>query len=245
LKPDGTLIVNADFEQLLDTCRTRVGRLITFGTSEGANFRIMDVRLEGSASRFTIEGTRVCLPLAGPGNVENALAAWAVCSQFGITTGEYAEAVMTLLPVSMRTEFLQVGTLTVISDCYNANPASMRNALEILGGLDSTGQRRQVFICGDMAELGPQSERLHAELGSFVARTGVALLVAVGELAKIAAKGAETDAARGLHTKCFDNTVSACNNLGNLIEDNDIILVKGSRRAGLEKVVEKLKELFS
>ena len=117
--------------------------------------------------------------MAGPGNVENALAAWAVCSQFGLTANEFGEAVGTLPPVSMRAELLHIGALTVLSDCYNANPASMRNALEILASLDTTGQRRLVFICGDMAELGPQSERLHAELGASVARTRVGLFVAV------------------------------------------------------------------
>jgi UDP-N-acetylmuramoyl-tripeptide--D-alanyl-D-alanine ligase len=114
--------------------------------------------------------------------------------------------------------------------------------LEILTGLDSTGQRRLVFVCGDMAELGRQTKRLHADLGEAVARTNVRLFVAVGELARIVAASAAAGAATD--TKCFDDTVSACNNLPKFIKDNDIILVKGSRRAGLEKVVEKLKELF-
>lgn len=245
LRPDGILIVNADFEQLVDACRVRDAAFVTFGKSDGANYRARDICLEGPASRFTIDGTEVRLPLAGPGNVENALAAWAVCSQFGMTVDEFAEAVATLPPVSMRTELVQIGTLTVLSDCYNANPASMKNALEILAGLDSTGRRRLVFICGDMAELGSQTERLHAELGDFVARTPVELLVAVGDLAKIAARSAEASATRDLRTKCFDDIVSTCNNLPKFIKDNDIILVKGSRRAGLETVVEKLREFYS
>ena len=126
LRPDGILIVNADFEQLVDACRVRDAAFVTFGKSDGANYRARDICLEGPASRFTIDGTEVRLPLAGPGNVENALAAWAVCSQFGMTVDEFAEAVATLPPVSMRTELVQIGTLTVLSDCYNANPASMK-----------------------------------------------------------------------------------------------------------------------
>ena len=245
LKPDGILIVNADFDDLVEACRARDVKHFTFGKSDRADYRVSDIHLEGPASRFAIERTQVRLPLAGPGNVENALAAWAICSQFGLTTDEFAEAVGDLPPVSMRTELLQIGTLTVLSDCYNANPASMKNALEILAGLDPTGQRRVVFICGDMAELGRQSERLHAELGAFVARTKVGLFVAVGELAKVAAKSAMAGATGDLSAKCFGDTVSACNNLPKFIKDNDIILVKGSRRAGLETTVERLKELFS
>jgi UDP-N-acetylmuramoyl-tripeptide--D-alanyl-D-alanine ligase len=245
LRPDGILIANADFERLLEACRARGAELVTFGKSDMVNYRVSDIYLEGPVSTFTIDRTHVRLPLAGPGNVENALAAWAICSQFGLTTDEFAEAVGDLPPVSMRTELLQIGTLIVLSDCYNANPASMKNALEVLAGLDPTGQRRVVFICGGMAELGRQAERLHAELGAFVARTKVGLFVAVGELASVAAKNAMELATRDLSAKCFCDTVSACNNLPKFIKDNDIILVKGSRRARLEKVVERLKELFS
>jgi UDP-N-acetylmuramoyl-tripeptide--D-alanyl-D-alanine ligase len=245
LRPGGVLIANADFEELVAACRARGAALVTFGKSDRANHRIEDIRLEGPTSTFTIDGGGVRLPLAGPGNAENALAAWAVCSQFDVTIDEFAEAVGSLPPVSMRTELLQIGTLTVLSDCYNANPASMKNALEILAGLDSTGRRRLVFVCGDMAELGPQTERLHAELGEFIARIGVGLLIAVGKLAEIAADSARASATRYLHIKCFSDAVSACNNLPKFIKDNDIVLVKGSRRAGLETVVEKLRELFS
>jgi len=244
LKSGGVLIANADFEELLEACRARKAQLVTFGRSDRADHRIEDIRLDGASSTFTVEGSQVRLPLAGAGNVENAVAAWAVCSQLGMSIDEFAEAVATLPPVSMRTELLQIGTLTVLSDCYNANPASMKNALEILAGLDSTGRRRLVFICGDMAELGLRTERLHAELGEFAARTGIELMIAVGKLAGIAAESARASATRDLHIKCFSDAVSACNSLPKFIKDNDIVLVKGSRRAQLETVVEKLKMIY-
>lgn len=244
LRAGGVLIVNADFEALLEACRRPDTPLLTFGKSDRADYKVANIRPAGPQNSFTIRGTEIRLPLAGPGNVENALAAWAVCSQFGIAVGEFAEAVTTLPPVSMRTELLRIGTLTVLSDCYNANPASMKNALEVLACLDSTGRRRLVFICGEMAELGSEAERLHTELGELVAGTPVRLLVAVGELAKTAAETARTRAGHEIVTKCFDDAVSACNNLGKFIQDNDIILVKGSRRAGLETVVEKLKMTY-
>lgn len=145
LAPNGVLIANADFEQLLQACRALDVALVTFGKSDRADCRVGDVHLEGPASRFTIDDTEVRLPLAGPGNVENALAAWAICSQLGMSIDEFAGAVESLPPVSMRTELLRIGTLTILSDCYNANPASMRNALEILAGLDSTGRHRLVY----------------------------------------------------------------------------------------------------
>ena len=245
LAPDGVLIVNADFEDLVDACRARGARLVTFGKSDGADYRATDICTEGHASRFTVGGTEIHLPLAGPGNVENALAAWAVCSQLSLTVEEFAQALKCLPPVSMRSELLEIGTLTVLSDCYNANPASMRNALDILTRLDPSGKRRLVFICGHMAELGEQAEQLHVELGDSVARTKVALLLAVGKLASITAASAEAGAEHDLETKCFADTLSACNNLPKFIKDNDIVLVKGSRTAGLETAVKKLNELYS
>jgi len=201
--------------------------------------------MDGSASRFTIEGKEVRLPLPGPGNVENALAAWAVCRELGLTVDDFAMGLSTLPPVSMRAELLRVGTLTILSDCYNANPASMKNALKILAGLAPADKNRLVFICGQMAELGPQARELHAELGASIAQAGVKLVVAIGELAEIAGQSAKAAAEYDLQMKYFPDTISACNNLHEFVKDYDIILVKGSRTAKLEAVVKKLKELQS
>jgi len=244
LGPDGVLIVNGDFKMLVDACRTGGREFLTFGKSDGSDYRAIDIRPDGCAGRFTINGTEVCLPLAGFGNIENALAAWAVCSRFGIEISDFARAVKTLPAVSMRTEILYIGTLTILNDCYNANPASMKNALEILAGFDSAGRGRKVFICGEMAELGRQTEKLHAELGTHIAEAGVKLVLSVGPFAKIAAEAAKTSAEDDLQIKYFEDTSSVCNKLHEFIQDYDIILVKGSRTASLERAVEKLKEFF-
>jgi UDP-N-acetylmuramoyl-tripeptide--D-alanyl-D-alanine ligase len=245
MKPDGVLIINGDIDRLLEACRAKGLKFTTFGKSDSCDYQAGNIRLDGPASRFTIEGVEVYLPLVGAGNAENALAAWAVCSKLGLTIDDFAQSLDTLSPVSMRTEILQIGTLTVLSDCYNANPASMRNALEILANLDPTGRRRLVFVCGEMAELGSQAKHLHVELGKNIAQAGVQLLLAVGRFAKIAAKAAQTNADYHLEIKCFENTVSACNNLHEFIKDYDIILIKGSRVTKLEILVEKLNELFT
>lgn len=245
LKPGGVLIINGDFRELVETCRAKVSRFLTFGKSEFCDYRACDIHSEGLASRFTIDDTEINLPLAGPGNVENALAAWAVCCQIGLTIENFAMAVKTIPSLSMRAELLQIGTVQVLNDCYNANPASMKNALYILNGIDQAKERRLVFICGDMAELGGQAERLHAELGTAIAKTKIRLLFAIGKFAKITADNAAANAEHNLEIKCFDDTISACNNLDASIKDYDIILVKGSRTARLETIVEKLKGLFS
>lgn len=244
LRPDGTFIINGDFESLVNACRSKGTPFKTFGKSEDCDYRAKNIHSDGTASRFTIENKEIILPLAGPGNVENALAAWAVCQISGLSIEDFARAMETLPPVSMRSEILQIGTLTVLNDCYNANPASMKNALSTLAQLDANPKRRRVFICGDMAELGQYAERLHTELSKAIVQARVQVLLAVGPLSKVAAEAAEATADYDLQVKCFTDAHSARQNLHEFIIDDDIILVKGSRTARLETVVEKLKGLL-
>lgn len=244
LSGEGVLIVNGDIDILTAACG-RLGRPYhTFGRSPEADYRADEVIHSGLTSSFIIDGTPVELPLPGPGNVDNALAAWAVCKQFGLTVEEFACRIRTLPGVAMRAEPLQIGTLIVLNDCYNANPASMKNALAILAGLrpkvEGRAKRRTVFICGHMAELGAQSETLHAELGREVARVGVDLLIGVGEAAKTTVAAARDASKHDLQTVCFDDTAALCDNLERLVREYDIILVKGSRAARLENVVQEL-----
>jgi len=266
LLPNGCLIINADLRKWLNQqSQITDYQIMTFGKLDPCDIKAHNISYSPRHSRFSIlvhrpvrrsvgevgsfsaggNDTEVLLPLPGAGNVENALAAFSICSRFGINIDDFAHAVKTLRPVPMRTEFLQIGTLTVLNDCYNANPASMKNALDILANLGPAENRRLVFICGDMAELGPQTQSLHAEIGSSIPHANVRLIIAVGNLAKIAAKSAKKSANYILQTKCFKDAPSACNNLKNYIKDDDIVLVKGSRIAKLEIVIDKLKELFS
>lgn len=259
LRDGGEFLINGDCSRLVDTGRAKGLEFTTFGKSESCDIQAENIIYKTTGSKFTIDDTEIDLPLPGAGNVENTLAAWSVCRRYGINIDNFACAVKTLTTIAMRAELLKIGTLTILNDCYNANPASMKNALDILAGLSSCGKSqngspanlgsaksgRLVFVCGDMAELGQQAEHLHAELGASIAQAKVQLLLAVGKFAKITAETAKKKAEYNLQTKCFKDTLSACNNLQDSVEDNDIILVKGSRTAELETVIEKLKEIFS
>lgn len=249
LSDDGILVVNGDIEPLLLACRQGVRPFLTFGRSLDARYRAEHLTLDGFGSTFTLQGRRIHLSLPGPGNVENALAAWAVCDRFGLTIRQFAQALPSLSAVAMRAEPVQIGTLTVLNDCYNANPASMANALAILRSLrstvDSARPRRLVFVCGEMAELGSQTSALHAQLGQAVADTGVAVLLTVGRSAATTAEVAKQASRDDLQTACFDDTRSLCERLKHYIRKDDVILVKGSRTARLECVVERLGELFA
>jgi len=254
LQPDGVLIINAELVKWLNGDRLNYQlpvtnhQIKTFGKSNDFDYQISNIVYNDFSSSFTINDTavrhpaeKIELPIPGTGNVENAVAAWAICSRFGLTIDDFAQAVKTLKTIPMRLEMLQIGTLTVINDCYNANPASMKNALDILSNIKTKETNRLVFICGDMAELGQQSQALHAELGAAIAQAGVQVLLAVGKYATTTTEAARQTANYDLQTICFEDTISACNNVREFIKDYDIILVKGSRTAKLEMVIEKLK----
>jgi UDP-N-acetylmuramoyl-tripeptide--D-alanyl-D-alanine ligase len=249
LKENGTLIINADSADgtLLDPPvagrRKNVKKLITFGSAATADIRASGIESAAAGSRFKIDNTEIFLPLPGPGNIQNALAAWAVCKELGIKLSDFADSLKRLPAVAMRAEILQIGRLTIINDCYNANPASMANALQILSNFDSAGNRRLVFLCGDMNELGKDSQKLHAELGFRIARSKVSLLITVGPLAAGAAEAAKSSN-NSIQVISYPDTATACNNLLKFVKNTDIILIKGSRAVGLEKAVETLKMLF-
>jgi UDP-N-acetylmuramoyl-tripeptide--D-alanyl-D-alanine ligase len=245
LMEGGLLLINGDIDALAAACRKDRRSFQTFGNSTICDFRAEQIHHQGLSSTFTIDGQPIDLPLPGPGNVENALAAWAVCQHFGLRLGDFAEALRSLPSVSMRAEPLQIGMLTVLNDCYNANPASMTNALAMLGNLrQADRKRRLVFICGHMAELGSQSEALHTELGCRIAETGIDLLLAVGPATRPTLEAARQAATQHLQTKHFDDTISLCDSLGQWLREDDIVLVKGSRTARLEDVVERLTKDF-
>jgi UDP-N-acetylmuramoyl-tripeptide--D-alanyl-D-alanine ligase len=244
LKAGGKLIINADFPLLLDICGQKNIKPLTFGQSEPAQIRAENIIYKGLRSSFAIEGTIIELPLPGQANILNALAAWAVCRQFNIKVTDFAKAIETVKPVDMRAEVLEIGPLTVINDCYNANPVSMKNALQILSALNSDDSRRLVFICGDMNELGKEAENFHAELGKQIALAKIQLLITVGKLTLITAQTAKQIANHNIQIICVPDSIIACNILKNFIKDSDIILVKGSRAVKLELTIERLKELF-
>lgn len=243
LWPGGTFVVNADQPGLLEQARTRHRRVVGFGLSGRAEVCAREVRYHDQGSTFSVQGTRIDLPLLGPGNVMNALAAAAACRPLGVSIEAFAEAVRTVPAVGMRAEPVEIGTLTVINDCYNANPASMANGLEILRALGSDRRRRRVFICGDMDELGDQAEALHRQLGEQIGGSGVEVLVAVGRWAPEVAASARRVNDR-LTAACFNDAFCACQGLRDLVEEKDVVLIKGSRSVRLEQAVESLATLF-
>jgi UDP-N-acetylmuramoyl-tripeptide--D-alanyl-D-alanine ligase len=239
LAGQGTMILNADQPELL---KESPSDAYTYGLSAEADVRATRISTQGQYASFWLDDTYIEIPLSGLGNIYNALAAYAVCRRLGITRPSFAQAIRTLSAVSMRAQIESLGTLTLINDCYNANPASMKNALDIMAGWDT--ERRRVFVCGDMAELGDHTEQFHKELGHYIAKSRVDEILAVGPWSTVAAQTAREQAGYLLHITCVKDVDSACQCLADIVKKDDIILVKGSRAAQLEAVSEQLHRLF-
>ena len=244
LKDDGRLLINGDFAGLVAYCDESGFDYTSFGTEAGCDIRVEKLVSEGFSGKISIDGVDVSVPLSGIGNLHNAIAAWAVCREFGISASQFDEAVKTLPPLSMRMDVKEIGAVTIIDDCYNANPASMRNAVEFLMSLAGEQKKRSVFVCGDMAELGESSGQLHAELGEVIAKAHIDIVLVTGRQAKnvaAAIKNIRGDAE--VYTFC--DTKELCEKIINFVHADDIILIKGSRSGRLEAVVEKVIEIFN
>ncbi|RKY08038.1 MAG: hypothetical protein DRP56_04740 [Planctomycetota bacterium] len=247
LRTGGALYVNGDQPDLLSHIRANYDvPLTSFGLAQGCDIVGTDLQTEGAGGSLVIDGQTVRVPLAGRANLMNVLSAWAICRELAISLPDFARAAQQLKSPDLRLQTENIGPLTILNDCYNANPASMANALECLSSMAADTENRKVFIAGSMAELGAQSESLHRQLGQKAASEGVQVLLVAGPFAEQILQGAklELKGSDPFNLYAFKNTRQLCDNLHKWIKPDDIVLVKGSRSANLEKAIQRLRELF-
>jgi UDP-N-acetylmuramoyl-tripeptide--D-alanyl-D-alanine ligase len=165
-----------------------------------------------------------------------APAAAAVGLELGLTEAEIARGVARYQTVGDRARVVHAPDMTVVSDCYNANPNSCQAAVDSLMQLQ--GERR-VCILGDMLELGPRSEELHRGVGAYAARAGIDLVVGCGPLARAIASGARDAGGEVLY---FEDKARLMASLEDFVHPGDCVLVKASHSMAFEEVVERLTE---
>jgi len=239
---DGTIVLNADdpFYGFLKT-QTRC-RAISFGESPRAHVRASLIQNQGSQTVFRVhlqkrkQFFQVRLPVHGHHNVSNALAATAVGMGLGVSIKKISEGLRKFRPVSMRSQVKSIGGLTFLEDCYNANPASMKAAIQVLKEFDQGGQT--IAVVGDMLELGKHSRAMHREAGSFIADQGVSLLIACGDLGKEIARGAKGKGMAASSIFQVSTPAQASAVLGEIARSGDVVLLKASRGMQLERVLE-------
>ena len=182
--------------------------------------------------------TSIELNFAQDHNITNALAAIGTAHALGVEPEALAEGARQVRFSGLRGEELQLaGGVLIVNDCYNANPVSMRAAIDDLAArADRRGARRMVAVLGDMRELGPEAAHFHREIGARAADAGVALVVAVGAHAGDYALGYGGD------TREAADAEEAAALVRDLIEPGDVVLVKASRGVGLERVTRALED---
>lgn len=236
--PEGTMILNADdsFSQKI-AARTRA-KLIFAGTSSGT-VRATEITQSADGSEFTIlEGAHRCraqLPVPGLHMVQNAMLAVAAGRLFGLSIEECAAGLVAAPLAKARLQIKQIHGVQFIDDSYNANPDSMKAALRTLVELDVDGKR--IAVLGEMRELGEELESGHREVGECAAELGIDQLIAIGEIGAIIARAAEKS---GLEKSvAVRSTSEAAAMLADIAVPGDLVLVKGSRSARTELVLEE------
>jgi UDP-N-acetylmuramoyl-tripeptide--D-alanyl-D-alanine ligase len=243
LTADGVAVLNADDPLVLAMAARTSGRVVTFGRAPQATVRAAEERLdERGRGRFTLvtpEGSApVALRLHGAHAVANALAAAAAARALGMPVAEIAGALSAATPASRWR--MEVGErpdgVTVVNDAYNANPESMRAALDALAHM--ARGRRSYAVLGGMAELGAASAEEHEKIGRYAAEHGVSGLVVVGETAAPIVVGAKQVGSWTGECVHVADTAAALAALAERLRPRDVVLIKGSRVAGLERVAQ-------
>lgn len=240
LAPEGVCVLNAD-DRYFPLWQKLAGgrRIVTFGMRNQAD--VSGSKSDNAQGVLSVAclGQKLEAPFALPGdhNVMNALAACAAAAVAGLSVEQIADGLARVQPVPGRLEVKPgLNGAVLIDDTYNANPASLDAALNVLAGYQHA---RRLLVLGDMAELGVESERLHAEIGERAKAVGVEQLFALGRLSGAAARSF------GAGGHAFVDRQTLLDALKGQLDASCVVLIKGSRSAHMEMVVNAISGVVS
>jgi len=233
LPASGTAVLNAD--DPLVRAFSFSGKTVTYGVDNLADIRAVDVELEAAGARFRVDDVHFQTALLGRHGIRNILAGIAVAGLYGILPAELKEAVAALRPGKMRGERLSYRGALILNDCYNSNPEAVRGMIDVLR--DTPG-RRKIAVLGEMLELGRWSESLHADLGRYVAQSGIPVLVGIRGAARHMVDSATKAGLAVDAAYFFDDAAAAGLHLRRIAREGDVILFKGSRGTHVEQALE-------
>jgi len=246
-KEDATAVLNGGDPFVQKIAQEWRGRRLSFGFSPACDIRASGIRklgADGMTFELHLEGRakRVRFPFFYEEYISNLLAAVGAGHALSLPFEAMVDEIPRLTPFSGRGGLIQLDHgLQLIDDSYNSNPKALEAALK---GLASLPAERRVAVLGDMLELGPAEADFHRQAGRQVAANGWDLLLAVGPLARHIAEGAVAAGLPRARVLTFTTSDEAARSISTLIEDGDLILVKGSRGIKIERVVERLKDAF-
>ena len=247
---NGEICLNGEDDKLitLTEVKGRKPHFFGMGGSEGQEVVATDVVSRGLwGSDAVINGIAVQVPLPGAHMVLNAAAATCVAELFGLTDEEIAAGIAKIIPVNGRNNLIRLPKYTLIDDCYNANPASMKAAIDLLAVADT----EKVAILGDMFELGENAGILHAGVGEYASKAGIDRIICVGEesahMYEAAKKVSDVKPlGERLEVLHFPNRESLLHGLANrgeeLVPDGCTVLIKASHGMKFNEVLDFLQE---
>lgn len=244
MNPDGTVILNGDDDKLRGFTPDNGIQPVYFGLDPSCPYHAEQIRnmgLKGTTAEFVTPSERFEAHISIPGDhmVYNALAGIAAGQALGMTADEIRQGIEQLVPIAGRNHLIETDRYSIIDDCYNANPVSMKSSLSVLSGADT----RTVAILGDMFELGNSEKEMHYETGAFAADAGINVLICIGGLSAEMARGArEASSGSDMEVLHYDTKEDFLNEAGQILHKNDTILVKASHAMDFAKIVEELQK---
>ncbi len=248
LKKDGIAILNGDDDKLSTIRQVGDKEPVFYGMEEKMEYRedakksvyatgVENLGLYGMQARIhTPEGERdVRIPIPGEHNVYNALAATAVGLSLGLSLDQISAGILKAKTIGGRTNLLNTGSMTVIDDCYNANPVSMKASIDVL----ATAEGRKIAVLGDMGELGENEKKLHYEVGEYLAKKEIDVLFCAGELSEEIAKAAQKES-KTCEVYYFETRDALLEQLLPFLKKGDTVLVKASHFMEYPKIVKVL-----
>ncbi len=250
MSEDGVVLLNAD-EPLLRARADSLAQQTLLMSVENAlgDYRAVNIRTIGEGMMYDLICrdeviTNVQIPTLGRHNVYNSLAAYAVGTMLALSEKTIRRGLMSFRGADMRQNIYEMGAFTVIEDCYNASPESMRAALDVLAALSAQKNAKSAALLGDMLELGEYTRLLHDQLGQYAAQTKVNKLFCYGKMADVVAEAAIKNGIRAENVYVSLDTrdpQTMANMILEALEPGDILLVKASRAVAAEKVLACMK----
>lgn len=240
MNPDGSIILNGDDDKLRGYSPQNGIAPVFFGLDQTCPFHAESVQnrgLKGTDAEFVTPSSRFHAHISIPGDhmVYNALAGTAVGYALGMTDEEISRGIEALTPIAGRNNLIETGRYTIIDDCYNANPASMRASLDVLSCADT----RKVAIMGDMFELGPTEKEMHYEIGKYAVEKGIDVVICIGGLTAETARGAEEAVSSEKHAEVhhYNTKDEFFAEKDSVLKEGDTILVKASHGMEFPEIV--------
>ncbi len=246
LQKNGTLILNNDNDMLhMWNEKNTSYETLTFGIDEPSDLTASNIDIQSELIKYTVnynyKDETIELPIISKTFIYNSLAALAVGKKLNIDIEKIKTGIKEFQLSKNRMEIIKCNNITILNDCYNANFDSMKSSIESLSKMNGN---RKIALLGDMLELGEFSKNLHYNVGLEVLKNNIDILITVGTESKNIAQAVHNEKKNKTDIYSFNSNDEAIDLLKNIVQENDIILIKASNGMKFINIVNSLKEIL-